>query len=75
MLDATNLALFLATSFVLIVAPGPDIVFLLVQGTNHGAKAGIATALGLAAGNLVHTGPQPLVFRRLSAPLPMLSRH
>jgi threonine/homoserine/homoserine lactone efflux protein len=56
MLDATNLALFLATSFVLIVAPGPDIVFLLVQGTNHGAKAGIATALGLAAGNLVHTG-------------------
>lgn len=55
MLDATNLVLFFATSLVLIVAPGPDIVFLLVQGTSHGGKAGVATALGLAGGNLVHT--------------------
>ncbi len=30
-------------------------IFLIVQSLNHGIKAGLSTALGLACGNLVHT--------------------
>lgn len=55
MFDAASLALFVTASVLLIVAPGPDIVFLVAQGTTRGARAGFRTAMGLAAGNLVHT--------------------
>lgn len=46
---------FLPASLALIVAPGPDLLFLLAQGMQRGRYAGIATAAGLASGNLVHT--------------------
>jgi len=46
---------FIIASLLLIIAPGPDILFLITQSLNHGAKAGFLTALGLASGNLIHT--------------------
>lgn len=42
-------------SLLLIIAPGPDIVFLVSQGVTRGPRAGFVTAMGLAAGNLAHT--------------------
>ena len=53
--DATSLLLFTGASLLLIVAPGPDLLYLVSQGAAHGPRAGLATACGLAAGNLVHT--------------------
>jgi threonine/homoserine/homoserine lactone efflux protein len=53
--ELSILLLFLPVSVALTLAPGPDIVFLVTQGSSRGPKAGLATALGLAAGNLVHT--------------------
>ena len=47
--------LFLGTSAILTLAPGPDIIFTLTQSITNGRKAGIQTALGLASGNIVHT--------------------
>lgn len=55
MIDPAALLLFAGASLLLILAPGPDILFLLAQSLANGAKAGLATACGLAAGNLVHT--------------------
>jgi len=55
MLDITTLLLFVTASLLLIVAPGPDIVFLVSRGAVLGSRAGFVTAMGLAAGNLVHT--------------------
>lgn len=55
MQDTTTLLLFITASLLLIVAPGPDIVFLVSQGATRGPRAGFVTAMGLAAGNLVHT--------------------
>lgn len=55
MFDPATLSLFITASVLLIVAPGPDIVFLVSQGVARGPKAGLVTAMGLAAGNLVHT--------------------
>jgi threonine/homoserine/homoserine lactone efflux protein len=54
-IDPANFALFLAASLLLILAPGPDILFLISQGATKGSRAGFMTALGLASGNLVHT--------------------
>jgi len=53
--DTATLLLFVTASLLLIVAPGPDIVFLVSQGVARGPRAGFVTALGLASGNLVHT--------------------
>jgi threonine/homoserine/homoserine lactone efflux protein len=54
-IDASNLLLFATASLLLILAPGPDVLFLISQSVTRGPKAGFETALGLAAGNLVHT--------------------
>ena len=55
MLDPQVWWVFVPASLALIVAPGPDLLFLLAQGMQRGRTAGIATASGLASGNLVHT--------------------
>lgn len=46
---------FVPASLALIIAPGPDLLFLLAQGMQRGRSAGLATAFGLASGNLAHT--------------------
>lgn len=46
--------LFLTSSVLLILAPGPDILFAMTQSLNHGRKAALLTVLGLALGNMVH---------------------
>ena len=50
-----DIALFLAASALLTVAPGPDIVYVLTRGISQGRKAGIAAALGFASGCIFHT--------------------
>jgi threonine/homoserine/homoserine lactone efflux protein len=50
-----DIALFLAASALLTVAPGPDIVYVLTRGIAQGPKAGVAAALGFATGCTFHT--------------------
>ena len=50
-----DLALFIAASALLALAPGPDIVAVLARGVSQGRQAGFAAALGFAAGCLFHT--------------------
>ena len=51
----TNLALFVAASLVVIVAPGPDNVYVLTRGTAQGRKVALASAWGMCSGLLFHT--------------------
>lgn len=46
---------FITASVLLTLSPGPDIIFVLVQGMTNGKKHGIVTALGLVTGILIHT--------------------
>jgi threonine/homoserine/homoserine lactone efflux protein len=39
----------------LTIMPGPDIIYVLVQSISNGKKFGIATALGLVSGIIIHT--------------------
>jgi len=54
-IETSTLLFFATASLLLILAPGPDIIFLISQGVTRGPAAGLTTALGLAGGNLVHT--------------------
>lgn len=46
---------FITASVLLTLSPGPDIVYVLVQGMTNGRKFGIYTALGLVSGIIIHT--------------------
>ena len=50
-----DIALFIAASTLLALAPGPDIVYVLTRGIAQGPRAGIAAALGFATGCVFHT--------------------
>ena len=46
---------FLTASILLTLSPGPDIIYVLVQGMTNGKKHGIITTLGLVSGIIIHT--------------------
>ena len=46
---------FLSASVLLTVMPGPDVIYVLMQSITNGKKYGIATALGLVSGIIIHT--------------------
>lgn len=50
-----NFSLFLVSSIVIIIAPGPDFIYVTTRGISEGNKAGILSALGISVGLLVHT--------------------
>ncbi|HEX8886483.1 MAG TPA: LysE family translocator, partial [Noviherbaspirillum sp.] len=50
-----DFGVFLATSIVLNLTPGTDTFYILGRTLSQGRNAGIASALGIASGALVHT--------------------
>ncbi len=46
---------FVATAVLLNLTPGPDTMFILGNSVSRGRQAGMASALGISAGCLVHT--------------------
>ena len=55
MFGTHDLLLFLATAWVLNATPGVDMLFTLSRTLQHGWRAGIAAALGIITGCVVHT--------------------
>jgi threonine/homoserine/homoserine lactone efflux protein len=55
MISLTRLAMFAATSTVLIFTPGPDIIYVMTRGMAQGRRAALSAAAGFALGNFVHT--------------------
>lgn len=55
MLGIHHYWLFIATSVLLIITPGQDTFFILGRSLAGGRQAGIAAALGVSAGTVVHT--------------------
>ncbi|MBB3869319.1 LysE family translocator [Parageobacillus toebii NBRC 107807] len=45
---------FLGVAILLTLMPGPDILFVITQSISQDKKAGVATALGLCSGLIVH---------------------
>jgi threonine/homoserine/homoserine lactone efflux protein len=53
-------ATYLVTASVLMVTPGPDMLFCLATGLRGGPRAGFTAALGAAAGEVVHISASAL---------------
>jgi len=54
LLDA-NIALFVAASLAVIVAPGPDNIYVVTRGVAQGREVALASAWGMCSGLLFHT--------------------
>ena len=52
--DTHSLLVFMAAALALNVTPGPDMLYVAARGAAEGRGAGVASALGIAAGTLVH---------------------
>ncbi|MFC7227862.1 LysE family translocator [Salinirubellus salinus] len=52
--DPTTLVAFVPAAVALILAPGPDTVYVLGRGMRDGTRPGVAGAAGVATGVLVH---------------------
>jgi len=54
MLDTSALAVFLVASLVLLLTPGPAVLYIIARSIDQGRGAGIASVLGVAFGTMVH---------------------
>jgi threonine/homoserine/homoserine lactone efflux protein len=52
--DLHTLVVFAAASLVLLVVPGPAVLYIVARGLHHGRSAGLVSVLGVEAGNMVH---------------------
>jgi threonine/homoserine/homoserine lactone efflux protein len=55
MFDFASLALFMTATLALNLAPGPDMLYVSTRSLAQGRRAGVISALGIAAGAVVHT--------------------
>ena len=53
--EISNISLFITSSILLAIAPGPDNLFVLTQSMIYGRKSGFCITLGLCTGLIVHT--------------------
>jgi threonine/homoserine/homoserine lactone efflux protein len=52
--DSSRLALFVGAALLLLVVPGPSVLYIVTQSVSHGRRAGIASVAGITTGTLVH---------------------
>jgi threonine/homoserine/homoserine lactone efflux protein len=52
--DPSHLLLFVGAALLLLVVPGPSVLYIVTQSVSHGRRAGIASVAGITTGTLVH---------------------
>jgi threonine/homoserine/homoserine lactone efflux protein len=70
MLGIHHYWVFIATAVVLVITPGQDTFFILGRSLSGGRTAGIAAALGISAGSVLHTFAAALGLSALLATSP-----
>jgi len=60
MLNGTLLAGFIIAALVVLLIPGPGVMHIIARSVSQGQRAGVLSALGLAAGALVHVAAATL---------------
>lgn len=53
--DSSAMVLFLAATVMLNLTPGPDMLYVIATSVGGGRKVGVAAALGIGGGTIVHT--------------------
>jgi len=52
--DSTSLLAFVAAALVVLLIPGPGVLYVLTRSLSQGQRAGLVSAFGLSAGAFVH---------------------
>lgn len=52
--EFSSLSIFVTAAFVLLITPGPAILYIVARSIDQGRQAGLVSALGVNAGTLVH---------------------
>jgi len=52
--DPSRLGLFIAAALVLLLTPGPAVLYIVTRSVDQGRRAGVVSVLGVHAGTLVH---------------------
>ena len=71
MLDPHSLLLFISAGLLLNITPGPDVLYIVGRSVSQGRVAGVVSALGIAAGCLVHIAAAALGLSALMVALPL----
>ncbi|MDX6591683.1 MAG: hypothetical protein QOJ13_879 [Gaiellales bacterium] len=53
--EPSTLLVFAGAALLLLIVPGPAVVYIVSQSVEHGRRAGLVAMLGIHAGTLVHT--------------------
>jgi threonine/homoserine/homoserine lactone efflux protein len=53
-MDVASLGLFVIAALLLLLTPGPAVLYIVARSLEHGRRAGLVSALGVHAGTLVH---------------------
>jgi threonine/homoserine/homoserine lactone efflux protein len=51
-----SLGLFIVAALVLLLTPGPAVLYIVTRSIDQGRRAGLVSMLGVHAGTLVHIG-------------------
>jgi len=60
MVEISKLSLFVTAAFVLLLTPGPAVLYVMAKGMDQGWKAGLASVLGIEFATLIHVGAATL---------------
>jgi threonine/homoserine/homoserine lactone efflux protein len=60
MLDLNTLPLFLTATIVLLLTPGPAVLYIITRSVDQGRRAGLVSVLGIEAGGLFHVAAAAL---------------
>jgi threonine/homoserine/homoserine lactone efflux protein len=52
--DPSRLVLFVGAALLLLVVPGPSVLYVVTQSVSHGRRAGVVSVAGITTGTLVH---------------------
>jgi len=67
MLDTTRLTLFFITALVILVTPGPAVLYIIARSVEQGRLAGIVSTLGVGFGTMFHVAAAALGISALLA--------
>lgn len=51
-MEMTNIYLFISVTFIILIAPGPNIIFVVTKGMNEGRKPAFKAVMGASVGDL-----------------------
>lgn len=58
--DVTTLLAFITAALILLIIPGPAVLYVITRSTEQGTKAGLVSVCGIQAGTLVHAAAASL---------------